>query len=89
MDPDGRCTPGLAAYQSLMEMDRPMRLANQDRLRDLANSGNGVRIFCSHDPIELEALQRLSSGVVPQAGAGHRPARTSSGRGEAALPRSV
>ena len=65
MDADPHCTPGLAAYQTLMEMDRPTRLHNQDRLRDLANAGQGVRIFCSHDPVELEALQRLSSGARP------------------------
>jgi glyoxylase-like metal-dependent hydrolase (beta-lactamase superfamily II) len=65
MDEDPYCTPGLAAYQTLMEMDRPTRFANQERLRDLANAGQGVRIFCSHDPIELEALQRLSSGLRP------------------------
>jgi hypothetical protein len=48
----------------MMEVDRPERLYNQDRLRALANDGrSGVRIFCSHDPVELEALSRLSAGV--------------------------
>jgi glyoxylase-like metal-dependent hydrolase (beta-lactamase superfamily II) len=63
MDAEPRCTPGLAAYQRLMEEDRPLRLRNQDRLRALANDRHGnVRIFCSHDPVELEALSRLSTG---------------------------
>jgi glyoxylase-like metal-dependent hydrolase (beta-lactamase superfamily II) len=68
MDASPRCTPGLAAYQTMMEVDREARLANQARLRDLANDGRvGVRIFCSHDPIELEALTRLGAGFRPQA----------------------
>jgi hypothetical protein len=53
----------LAAYQAVMEVDRPARLHNQARLRDLATSRAGVRIFCSHDPIELEALSRMSAGA--------------------------
>ncbi len=66
MDPEPSCTPGLAAYQRLMEMDRPLRLHNQERLRELANDGrSNVRIFCSHDAVELEALQRLSTGWHP------------------------
>jgi glyoxylase-like metal-dependent hydrolase (beta-lactamase superfamily II) len=65
MDPDPHCTPGLTAYQNLLEVDRAARLHNQDRLRSLANAGQGVRIFCSHDPVELAALQRLSSGLHP------------------------
>jgi glyoxylase-like metal-dependent hydrolase (beta-lactamase superfamily II) len=66
MDEDPSCTPGLLAYQKLMEENRPLRLHNQERLRDLANDPRGnVRIFCSHDPVELEALQRLSTGWRP------------------------
>jgi len=65
MDAEPACTPGLAAYQRLMEEDRPTRLHNQDRLRALANSHSNVRIFCSHDPVELAALQRLGTGWRP------------------------
>jgi glyoxylase-like metal-dependent hydrolase (beta-lactamase superfamily II) len=69
MDPKPSCTPGLAAYQRLMEMDRPLRLHNQKRLRALANDRrSNVRIFCSHDPVELEALSRLSAGWQPLSG---------------------
>jgi glyoxylase-like metal-dependent hydrolase (beta-lactamase superfamily II) len=54
-----RCTPGLRAYQKLMEVDRERRLTNQDRLRDLKrNEGGKVTIFCSHDAVELAAMQR-------------------------------
>jgi len=66
MDAEPTCTPGLAAYQRLMEEDRPTRLRNQERLRALANSRrSNVRIFCSHDPVELAALQRLGTGWRP------------------------
>lgn len=74
MDEDPSCTPGLLAYQRMMEEDRPLRLHNQERLRALANDPHShVRIFCSHDPVELEALQRLSTGW--------RPLRSESGPG--------
>jgi glyoxylase-like metal-dependent hydrolase (beta-lactamase superfamily II) len=52
--PERRCPPGFRAYQNLMNQDRRLRLANQDRLRALANDrAAGVRIVCSHDPGEL------------------------------------
>ena len=54
-----RCTPGLKAYQRLMEVDRPQRLRNQHRLRQLKRmEGDRVSIFCSHDATELSAMQR-------------------------------
>lgn len=53
-----RCTPGLRFYQTLMEVDRRARFANQDRLRDLKREHGGeITIFCSHDQKELEAMQ--------------------------------
>jgi glyoxylase-like metal-dependent hydrolase (beta-lactamase superfamily II) len=56
-----RCTPGLRFYQNLMEIDREARLANQERLRQLKRThGSQVTIFCSHDQLELDALQRGS-----------------------------
>lgn len=51
-----RCPPGLRFYQWLMEKDRPARLANQQRLRELAHDhGHQVHVICSHDPRELES----------------------------------
>lgn len=51
------CTPGLRAYQTMMEKDRKARLANQARLRELRRSQQGrVEIFCSHDVLEFERL---------------------------------
>ncbi|HEX8570138.1 MAG TPA: MBL fold metallo-hydrolase [Caulobacteraceae bacterium] len=52
------CTPGLRAYQTMMEVDRTQRLANQDRLRALKQEHGGeVTIFCSHDAKELETMR--------------------------------
>jgi glyoxylase-like metal-dependent hydrolase (beta-lactamase superfamily II) len=56
MDPvNPRCLPGLRFYQWMMEKDRDLRLANQQRLRDLVRDhGAEVHVICSHDPRELE-----------------------------------
>jgi glyoxylase-like metal-dependent hydrolase (beta-lactamase superfamily II) len=51
-----RCTPGLRAYQTMMEKDRKQRLLNQRRLRELRGGGGDVTIFCAHDVHEFEAL---------------------------------
>jgi glyoxylase-like metal-dependent hydrolase (beta-lactamase superfamily II) len=67
MDPVPRCTPGLSAYQTMMEVDRPARLRNRDRVHALANDRRGeMRVFCSHDAIEWEALRRLADGLRPK-----------------------
>ncbi|BAY26864.1 beta-lactamase domain-containing protein [Calothrix sp. NIES-2100] len=51
------CTPGLRAYQWLMEVDRKARLENQAKLRSLRNNyNNDVRLFCSHDAIEFKTF---------------------------------
>ncbi len=60
-----RCTPGLRFYQTLMEVDRKQRFANQERLRDLKHDASAkVRVFCSHDEKELEAMQALGAAKV-------------------------
>ncbi|MDP2312056.1 MAG: MBL fold metallo-hydrolase [Pseudomonadota bacterium] len=60
------CTPGLAAYQSLMEVDPDLRKANQARLRELSrHHGGDVRIFCAHDAIELEGRGRAIGARRP------------------------
>jgi glyoxylase-like metal-dependent hydrolase (beta-lactamase superfamily II) len=56
------CTPGLRAYQRLMEVDRQARLHNQGRLRQLAHNPDArVNIFCAHDAIEFEMMQALTA----------------------------
>jgi glyoxylase-like metal-dependent hydrolase (beta-lactamase superfamily II) len=68
ISPEARhCTPGLAAYQKMMEVDRSARLANQERLRDLVAKHPEVRVFSAHDAVELENLQQRaaeSAGTV-------------------------
>lgn len=49
------CTPGLRGYQTLMETNRDLRLANQVRLRKLSvDHAAEVRLVCAHDPVEFE-----------------------------------
>lgn len=56
------CTPGLLAYQWMMEQDRKARLHNQDRLHGLANDrSKNVRLFCSHDAIEFQSFRNSES----------------------------
>ena len=53
-----RCTPGLRAYQRLMQADADRRMANQERLRALSVDRRGdFSIVCAHDPVELEHCQ--------------------------------
>lgn len=53
-----RCTPGLRAYQRLMEVDRAARMTNQARLRALSIERHAdLRVTCAHDPVELERCQ--------------------------------
>jgi glyoxylase-like metal-dependent hydrolase (beta-lactamase superfamily II) len=50
-----KCTPGLRLYQTMMETDRRLRLANQKRVRRLSVEKRGkVRVVCAHDPVEFE-----------------------------------
>jgi hypothetical protein len=53
-----RCTPGLRAYQRLMEVDGTARMTNQERLRMLSvEHRDAVTVTCTHDPVELERCQ--------------------------------
>ncbi len=54
-------TRGLNIFQRLAQIDGPSRLANRQRLIDLARlRGDEVDIFSAHDPIELERHQSRS-----------------------------
>lgn len=63
MDPERpSCPVGLGLFQTLVQVDRAARHANQARLRTLARERRGeVRVFCAHDPVELEALRSKSA----------------------------
>lgn len=62
LDPRGyRCTPGLRAYQTMMEQDRDARQENQQRLRNLVRRhGGSVTVFSAHDAIEFQELARTN-----------------------------
>lgn len=61
MAPEYRCTPGMRAYQWMMEADREARLYNQNRLRRLSlDRRQDVTLFCSHDAVEFESLSNQS-----------------------------
>ncbi|HEU4458053.1 MAG TPA: MBL fold metallo-hydrolase [Methylibium sp.] len=71
-----RCAPGLRMYQTLMEKDRGLRLANQQRLRQLKREqGANLSLMCSHDPMEFEAqagrrvIDAVPAAARPVAGA--------------------
>jgi hypothetical protein len=47
-----------------MEKDRRQRLANQKRLRQLVRThGEKVKVFCSHDIVELGAMKKRSRSL--------------------------
>jgi glyoxylase-like metal-dependent hydrolase (beta-lactamase superfamily II) len=49
------CTPGLRAYQTMMEVSREQRFANQARLRNLSISERQrLTMICAHDPVEFD-----------------------------------
>lgn len=59
--PKRHCTPGMRAYQWMMEVDRQARLHNQERLHALSlDRSKDVRMFCSHDAVEFEGFANLS-----------------------------
>ena len=62
----------LGMFQRRADMDRAMRIQNQERLRTLkANHGDAVTIFNSHDPVDYENCRCGQHQEVPaHAGAG-------------------
>jgi glyoxylase-like metal-dependent hydrolase (beta-lactamase superfamily II) len=63
-----RCTPGLWAYQELMQKDGRLRRLNQERLRELVRRHDrDVRVFCAHDALEFERLEEESRAREPHA----------------------
>jgi glyoxylase-like metal-dependent hydrolase (beta-lactamase superfamily II) len=58
--PERHCPPAARAYQRMMAVDHDLHLANQARVRELSlDREAGVRVFCSHDAVEFEALSGL------------------------------
>lgn len=66
--PTRQCPPGLDLFQRIVQMDGKARLANQDRLRQLArDAAPTVRIICAHDHGEFEAC-RSAPAIAQTAG---------------------
>lgn len=65
MEPNGRCPPGLRAFQTVVAHHDALRRANQGRLRDLVRAhGDQARVFCAHDERELRReLARSTSST--------------------------
>lgn len=58
MDTEYHCTPGLRAYQKMMEVNRSQRLLNQRRLRGLVEyHSDEVKVFSAHDAVEYLSLK--------------------------------
>lgn len=59
------CPPMLRLFQNLTAVDNRVRKANQERLRELNRAhGDEVRLFCAHDPRELELLQAAEAAAL-------------------------
>ena len=59
------CPPGLRVFQNLNNADRKQRIANQERLRELAGRhGDEITFLCSHDPKELAREQAKASAAA-------------------------
>jgi glyoxylase-like metal-dependent hydrolase (beta-lactamase superfamily II) len=60
-----RCTPGLGAYQWLMDKDRGARRHNQVRLRTLRKEhARDIEIFCSHEMREFDAAAAADTSMT-------------------------
>ncbi len=52
----GKTPAGIKWFELIVDFDKPTRIANQKRLRELAKTfGRDVKLICSHDPAELAA----------------------------------
>lgn len=53
---------GIRIFEQLVQVNGPLRIENQLRLRDLVNQpASGVESFCAHDPVEY---QRYATGTA-------------------------
>jgi glyoxylase-like metal-dependent hydrolase (beta-lactamase superfamily II) len=62
METPPSCTPGLNVFQRLIAHDNGLRLENQRRLRSLKREeGDRIRLFCAHDPVELDRYRAAAA----------------------------
>ena len=53
-----KCPPGMAFYQTMMEVDRAARVSNQQRLRRLSLERRGeITLLCAHDRVEYDRIR--------------------------------
>ena len=66
VDPDHpRGHPGMDLLQQITEVDRPLRMANHARLRELVRlHGDEVAVFASHDPWELARMEAVGQAAA-------------------------
>lgn len=66
MDPrEPRCPPALDFFQRTIAHDDRARRRNAARLRELARDRAGeVRVFCAHDPVELERARAAAAATA-------------------------
>ena len=58
LEEEYHCPPGLRGFQTMMEVNRKMRLLNQSRLRQLSMSfKHEITIFSAHDAIEYLSMR--------------------------------
>jgi glyoxylase-like metal-dependent hydrolase (beta-lactamase superfamily II) len=58
------CPPGLRLFQRISAAEGKRRIANRERLRELASRhGDEVRLLCSHDPHEPGLAQAASAAT--------------------------
>jgi hypothetical protein len=71
--PERECPPATRGYQRMRAADYDLHLENQARLRELyQDRRQPITVFCTHDPVELEALRDLnvSAGLPVRGSAG-------------------
>jgi len=56
--PRRRCAAKVALFQAIVTTNRRDRFRNQDRLRRLTALHPEIRVFCAHNPWELEEAQQ-------------------------------
>jgi len=66
------CPPGLALFQGIVQAERAARLANRERVRELALAhARDVHVFCAHDAVELERMQESARSVPAETPPAH------------------
>ncbi len=64
-----RRPPATAAYEYAMAADYELFLHSQARLREAYRGSDGLAVFCTHDPVEFEALRRVNAAALLGTGA--------------------